>query len=193
MALSGRLARSAWLADLAWCLGLLGLALIYYWRYLGWIGPQASFGDSDFTNVFWPFHKFNLQEWAGGRIPLWNNSFNGGQPHLANPESAVFYPLALVELLVGGRGGPMTGIYTRLWLDTCIASLGMYFLVLRLTGQRAAAGLSAVTFGSSGLVLGYAANQMSYLEALTWIPLCLLFVDRALACRRPAIDAWLAG
>ncbi|MBI4213312.1 MAG: YfhO family protein [Chloroflexi bacterium] len=179
--------------DAAWCAALIGLTLGYHWRYLGWFGAQRSFGDSDFTNVFWPLHKFNIQEWLAGRVPLWNPSFAGGLPQLGNTEAAVFYPFSLVELLLDGRGGPMTGIYTRVWLDTSVATLGMYFLALRLTGIRSAAALSAVTYGFSGLLLGYAAAQISYLEALAWMPLGLLFLDRVLTSERWLANTGLAG
>jgi len=152
-----------------------------------------SFGESDFTALFWPFHEFNVREWQAGRVPLWNNSIYGGQPHLAGVEAGVFYPLSLVELLLAGRGGILTGIFTRMLLDTSIAAIGMYFLVRRLTADRAAAALSGVAFAFSGFMLGYGANQVDRLEALVFVPLGLFFTDRALCARRPALDVWLAG
>ncbi|MSQ23082.1 MAG: hypothetical protein EXR58_00800 [Chloroflexi bacterium] len=185
--------KGKWWQDLAWCSFLVGTALIYYWRYLGWFGAESSFGGTDFTNIFWPLHKFNIHEWQAGRIPLWNNSFSGGVPQIGNTEAAVFYPFGLIELILAGRGEPMTGIYTRLWLDTCVAGIGMYFLVRRLTGQRAAGALAGVAFSLSGLLLGYAADQLSYLEALAWFPLALFCLDRALHARRWVPLAWLSG
>ncbi|MFI5266249.1 MAG: YfhO family protein [Chloroflexota bacterium] len=180
--------------DLAWCLFFGGLGLIYFWRYLGWFGPAMSFGQSDFTILFWPFHDFSVHEMLAGRVPLWNDSIYGGQPHLASIEAGVFYPLSIVELLLAGHGGVLTGIFTRMWLDTWIAATGMYLLVRRLTGDRSAAALAGVAFAFSGFMLGYGANQMDRLEALAFLPLGLFLLDRALLLPRwRMMNAWLAG
>ena len=182
-----------WLPDVGWCAFLAGVALVFFWRYLGWFGPQMSFGVSDFTTLFWPFHEFNVREWQAGRIPLWNNSIYAGQPHLGGIEGAVFYPYAVVDLLLSGRGGPMTGIYTRMWLDVSTAAIGMYLLVRRLSASRVAGALSGVAFGLCGFMIGSGANQMDRLEALVWVPLGMYLLDVALSAERPAVWTWLAG
>src|SRR5579872_7102593 len=171
--------REAW-QDAAWCLFFGLLALVYFWRYLGWLGPASSFGQSDFTTLFWPFHDFSVHEWLAGRVPLWNNSIYGGQPHLAAIEAGVFYPLSAVELLLAGHGQVLTGLFTRMWLDVWIAAGGMYLLVRRLTHDRPAAALAAIAFAFSGFMLGYGANQLDRLEAVTFLPLGLFFLDRAI-------------
>jgi hypothetical protein len=169
-------------------------ALLYFWRYLGWFGQQLSFGQSDFTVLFWPFHDFSVHEWLAGRVPLWNNSMYGGQPHLGAVEAGVFYPLSVVEVLLAGRGGVMTGIFTRMWLDVWVAAGGMYLLVRRLSGEWTAGLLAGAAFGFSGFMLGYGANQMDRLEALAFVPLGLFFLDRALLPPNgTALNAWLGG
>lgn len=185
-----------WPVDLLICLGLAGVSLIFYWRFMGIGRTQLAYTYSDFAAILWPFRDFNAQEWLSGRVPLWNNAIFGGQPHLASLLPGVFYPLAIVDVLLHGRGEVMTGIYVRIWLDSVVGAAGMYFLVRRWTGNRTAATLSAVALSLGGFATGFGDVQLYLSETLMWMPWCLIFLDRSLAAGRwqpLLLQAWLAG
>ncbi|MGH2364068.1 MAG: YfhO family protein [Chloroflexota bacterium] len=165
------------------CLGMALLLLAFYWRFIT-SQPQLAYTFSDFTNIYWPLHAFDVREWLAGRVPLWNDSIFGGEPQLANLAAGVFYPFSIVELLMHGRGSVMSGLYTRLWLDSTVASLGLFALLLHWTGSRAAGVLAGLTFSLSSFLTGFASMQLVLLESLVWLPLGVLCLDRALTGKR---------
>ncbi len=181
------------LPDLACCGGVALVLFAFYWRFMGIGRPQLAYTFSDFTNVFWSFHQFNVQEWRAGRVPLWNNSIFAGQPNLAGMLAGVFYPLSIVDFLLSGHGNFMTGTYLRLWLDGCIVAWGMYLLAKRWTGDRLAGVFAAITAALSSDLTGFAASQMDQLEAFAWVPLGIYCLDRALSRERPWLFGWLGG
>jgi|GEM_PF-1275770 len=63
-----------------------------------------------------PWLDFNGQEFKQGFFPLWNPYTGFGEPHLANLQSAVFYPLNLVVYFFGSKSGFELWLFLRLWL-----------------------------------------------------------------------------
>src|SRR5205085_2836167 len=55
-----------------------------------WRGGQ--FGYRDAAHFYYPLYWRVQQEWAAGRVPLWEPEENGGMPLLGNPTAAVLYP-----------------------------------------------------------------------------------------------------
>jgi len=70
-----------------------------------------------------PWMDFNGKELRRGFFPLWNPYTGFGQPHLANIQTAVFYPLNLIVYLLGPKTGFELWLFIRLWL-------GGFFLYL---------------------------------------------------------------
>ena len=174
------------------CLGMALLLLAFYWRFIT-SQPQLAYTFSDFTNIYWPLHAFDVREWLAGRVPLWNDSIFGGEPQLANLAAGVFYPLSIVELLLHGHGSVMSGLYIRLWLDSTVAALSLFALLLHWTGSRAAGLLAGLTFSLSSFLTGFASMQVVLLESLVWLPLGVLCLDRALTGKRRVAWAIPAG
>ena len=174
------------------CLGMALLLLAFYWRFIT-SQPQLAYTFSDFTNIYWPLHAFDVREWLAGRVPLWNDSIFGGEPQLANLAAGVFYPLSIIELLLHGHGSVMSGLYIRLWLDSTVAALSLFALLLHWTGSRAAGLLAGLTFSLSSFLTGFASMQVVLLESLVWLPLGVLCLDRALTGKRRVAWAIPAG
>src|SRR5262245_58476215 len=78
---------------------LLGaLLLVFFWRILT-PNPadRAQFPPGDFTDQFYAFRVYEARAFAQGRIPFWSENFNSGHPFLADIQSGVLYPIALVN------------------------------------------------------------------------------------------------
>src|SRR5512137_1570534 len=95
--------------DLAAIAFIAALVLLFFWRVITpRLEDRAVFPPGDFTDQFWAFRMYTARAFASGRLPLWSENFNSGHPFLADVQSAVFYPLALVftlksALLSGGE------------------------------------------------------------------------------------------
>ncbi|MEM7346421.1 MAG: hypothetical protein AAF485_19445, partial [Chloroflexota bacterium] len=70
---------------------------ILFWR---WVlkGEVLYWGTLLFQ--FWPWHHLIKEAVLAGEWPLWNSLLGNGTPLLANLQSAFFYPLNFIYLLM---------------------------------------------------------------------------------------------
>lgn len=175
----------AWLADAAFIALLAALALLFHWRL---IAPnpadRATFPSGDFVHQFYGFTLFEAQEWWAGRLPLWNPYTYGGHPFLADPQSAIFYPLSLLTvwlaLVLTGGSFPFIALEWEVIAHIFLASAFTYAYVRHLTGYRVAGFIAGLTFAYSGYLTGYPPLQLAILETDIWLPLLLLLLHKAL-------------
>lgn len=164
---------------------LAALALLFHWRL---IAPnpadRATFPSGDFVHQFYGFTLFKAQEWWAGRLPLWNPYAYGGHPFLADPQSAIFYPLSLITvwlaLLTTGGNFPFIALEWEVIAHIFLASAFTYAYARHLTGHRVAGFISGLTFAYSGYLTGYPPLQLAILETDIWLPLILLLLHKAL-------------
>lgn len=168
-----------------WAAAILyaGLAVIFYAPLLlGW----RTFPDGDFTHHFLPFSLFQQSEWLAGRfLPVWNPYTYSGHPFLADVQSAVFYPLGdLLLLLTLPFSSPAARLYfLQLEAVIHVALAGFFtFLFMReISGSGRAALMSGVLFAFSGYLTGYPPLQLAILRTVIWLPLILWLLTRAFA------------
>lgn len=164
---------------------LAALALLFHWRL---IAPnpadRATFPSGDFVHQFYGFTRFEAQEWWAGRLPLWNPYAYGGHPFLADPQSAIFYPLSLLTvwlaLIVTGGSFPFIALEWEVIAHIFLASAFTYAYVRHLTGSRPAGCIAGLTFAYSGYLTGYPPLQLAILETDIWLPFILLLLHKAL-------------
>src|SRR5207248_10807719 len=122
-----------------------------------------------------------------GRLPLWNPYRFLGEPFIANPQNAFFYPLTALFFWL-----PVPWAYgLSLVLHVFIAGLGFYvFCRLTLGARQPAALLGAMAFMLSGVLSGEY-GHLNQLSAVAWLPLVVLLAD--LAIRRRSIRLAAAG
>jgi len=115
-----------------------------------------------------PWMEFSGRELREGFFPLWNPLTGFGQPHLANIQTAVFYPLNLVVYILGSRLGMELWMLVRLWL----AGFFLYLFLRRLgLGVMASlAGSALWPLGGYGLWF----MQLVELNSQLLLPLFLL-------------------
>ena len=159
----------------AWCC-LATLVVACYGGVL-FGGRQFAFRDS--AHFDYPLHWRVQQEWAAGRLPLWEPGSNGGMPMLGSPMSAVLYPGKLVFALVPYAWG--IRIYTV--GHEVLAFWAMVALMRSWGVSRTGAALAGLSYAFGGPVLSDYFNII-YLVGAAWVPLGFRAADRWLRLGR---------
>jgi hypothetical protein len=175
-----RLGRSDFLAVGA----LILLHCAFFWRALLLRGFLVH---GDICYFFEPAKAFMHESLRAGRLPLWSPYIFCGYPIAAEGQIATFYPPSLlISWLLPSPGAINWLIVSHLLL----AAVAMYLLARALGLQSFGACLSAVVFSFSGYLFGHI-HHVSLICAAAWLPVVLLFVERAR--RNLALNGALAG
>jgi hypothetical protein len=121
----------------------------------------------DHFDYFQPLRWFTAEELRHGRLPLWNAYSASGEPWLANPQTAVFYPPAWLFVVL-----PFATAYTLfLALHVMLAGWGALLLFNRFASPGAAlAAALALMFGGPTMSL---LDINDNLATFAWMPLVL--------------------
>src|SRR5258708_1211863 len=84
----------------AWAIGLACLTALVAACFGGVLFGGRQFAFRDSARFYYPLYFRVQQEWAAGRIPLWEPGENGGTPLLGSPMAAVLYPGKILFALV---------------------------------------------------------------------------------------------
>jgi len=128
---------------------------------------REVFTFRDHTDYFQPLRWFTATSLKAGHLPLWNPYSASGEPWLANPQTAVFYPPAWLFLVL-----PFEAAY-MLYLALHLALLGCGALLL--FARRASLGaalIGAVALTFCGPVLSLLDVQNN-LTTFAWLPLVI--------------------
>lgn len=121
----------------------------------------------DHSDYFIPLHQYTTDQILAGELPLWNPLNGNGEQWLANPQTAVFYPPALVFLLL-----PFATAYVLfLALHVAVLAAGS-FLLFRRWVDAGPAFFGAVCLSLSGPTLSLL-DVSNNLRTFAWIPLVL--------------------
>ncbi|MDE2992154.1 MAG: hypothetical protein OXU21_14010 [Chloroflexota bacterium] len=134
----------------------------------------------DVQTYFYPYWAYASASLVDARLPLWNPHVFMGVPFLANPQSAVFYPLNWPLYLLD----PARALAAALMVHVALAAIGMLALAragLRLGWPAAATGAAA--FGFSGFFAGQM-EHINQVSVAAWIPLLILAIELGVAGRR---------
>jgi hypothetical protein len=197
--------RRSWLSEAIIIATLMLLPLLFWWR-LWALDPadRAVIPSGDFTEQYYPLQLFSARELAAGRLPAWDPYINAGQPGLADIQTGLYYPLNLIPNLVFALlGQPFSiGFLTaQVVIHFSLASLFTYLLVrhlarragARVPAARFAGTVSALAFTYGGYLTTFPVQQLTILETAVWLPLVLLFLDRAFFCAKRLPQIVCAG
>jgi hypothetical protein len=130
---------------------------------------------SDVCYFFEPAKAFMQEGLRAGRLPLWSPYIFCGYPIAAEGQIAAFYPPSLLlSWLLPSPAVVNWLIITHLLL----AAISMYLLARALGLSPFGALLSALVFSFSGYLFAHI-HHVSLICAAAWLPLTLLFVERA--------------
>ena len=173
--------RAGWRGGGAGPLALAALTLLFF-------APLVAGGQLYFRDVsqnHYPLRQWQSQEFAAGRLPLWNAGLSCGQPALANPNLQVLHPTTLLFLLLPAD----TAFRWSVLLQFFLGAAGMYGLAREVGCRRSAAALAGVGFAFAGPMVSLGSLQ-NLLASAAWIPLA---VWAALCSTRRGGPAAIAG
>jgi len=169
--------RIALLVDAATVGLFLLLPWLYFWRLFTPYAPdQMTLAEGDFNVEFFPVTRAIGAIVRGGELPLWNPWSDGGQPLLADPQMAIWYPLNWVlPWLVTDNGAASVVAYEAFMaFHFVLTAVAVWLLARKVIGSRFGALVAALTFAYSGLLTAYPIQQMPILRTSVWMPLLLL-------------------
>src|SRR3984957_5716574 len=105
----------------------------------------------DTLEYAFPEKWVNVESFRAGQIALWNPWIACGVPHLANLQSAVFYPL----FWIWNWTGLSDWFFRVALLHGLLAAVCVYLWMKEMGGRDAFAALSAVGFAGSALMVQY--------------------------------------
>ena len=131
------------------------------------------FFERDTTVVEVPARKLTAALLRQGDFALWTDAYGGGQPFLANPKNAVFYPATWLYLVL-----PLFTAFKLYYLiHVVLGWLGLYALCRSYALSERASFLGASLFAFSGMYLS-SFEFYNHVAALAWMPWVLLLLDR---------------
>jgi len=151
---------------------LAGLVLVFFSEVLL---QNKIFIHRDLSRFFYPLREFSVTQFLSGEIPLWDPYIHCGSPHLAELQTCVFYPLSAIYLFFSYPQGFNYFIIIHIFL----AGLFIYILMREWCYSRHASFLSATVFMFSGYIISVI-NLLASLASVIWLPLVILFYERAL-------------
>ena len=124
--------------------GLIALPLLVFWDVAAGL---SSFDNFDLNAYFLPYHSVAAQIIRDGHLPLWNPYAFCGIPLLGDGQTALFFPLNWLMLVMPVEWGLMLGIVLRL----ALGGVGMYLLLrqLRFSNLHSAMGGCLFLFGGA--------------------------------------------
>lgn len=168
--------------DVAVLVLFLTLPWLRFWRLFTPYAPdQMTLAEGDFNVEFFPLTRAIGAIVRAGELPLWNPWSDAGQPLLADPQSAIWYPFnwVLPWLVTGHDGASLVAFEAFTVFHLFLAATFTYVLARQVIGSRLGALVAALTFTYSGLMTAYPIQQVPILRTAVWMPLLLLCLIRA--------------
>ena len=150
-------------------------------RIRGWEQgvPHKPIGD-DQIRIFYPSRTFTNEMISKNMFPLWNPHIFSGTPHLADFQSAVFYPFNLLYIFL-----PQIPVWSfLLMIQPIMATLFAYLFLRFLKLHTLAAWLGAIGFGFSGFILVWSQENVVVGQAALWLPLALWGIEGFLTTKK---------
>jgi|CXWL01.1.fsa_nt_gi hypothetical protein len=127
----------------------------------------SFFNHGDLYTYHWPLRHHTAAAMISGHLPFWNPYVLLGVPHAANPQAALFYPPAILGMILP--------VVTALAWDQILhflwAAFGAFLLARSFRVSRAgAAALAAAYALSPFLAYRVTAGIPTLLAALSWAP-----------------------
>jgi len=157
-------------------LSLLFLSDVAEENFPGTLSTQPLVDPAGVLQV-WAWQEFSTAELLRGHFPLWNPHTALGQPHLANLQTAVFFPLWLQEVWRHNFLGHDRALILRLILAATLVFVLMQNLGAKFSGSLAAGLIYA--YGGYGLWF----IQLVELNSQLILPLLMLVFNKLFKAR----------
>ncbi len=146
--------------------------------------PRHFVYDSGYFH--YPAFQLVQEEWAAGRIPLWNPYDNCGSPLAANATFCIFYPGKVLFHL----GLPLALAFkVFVAAHVVLAGVFVFFLARSNCASRHAATIATLSYAFCGNVL-FQHSNLPFLISAAWLPAACFAIERTLT---KSSFAWAAA
>lgn len=192
---------------------IIFIVMVYFWKvwlknlvpfpgdillgaYLPWL--ESKWGTStgipfknnpstpDVYSQFFLWKSLIAESFKSGHWPLWNPYSYSGYPLLANYHSGALYPFNFLMVLLGDANG-----WSLIVLGGVLGSFVTMYLLLKQFGRSNwAAILGGLAYSFSGFAISWS-QFINAPQALIWLPLLVLLIDRYFEKRKITDLLWL--
>lgn len=138
--------------------------LIFLNLFFSFFFRSNTFYERDSTLLETPLRMHTAQLLKEGNLALWTDAHGNGQPFLANPKMAIFYPTTWLYLVLPF----FIAFKIHYFIHPLIGWLGMYLLAKTYDLSRRAAFLSSSLFFLSGMYLS-SFEFYNHIAAIAWM------------------------
>ncbi|MBI2012469.1 YfhO family protein [Candidatus Curtissbacteria bacterium] len=154
---------------------LNGNLLVSFYAPYGENLPYKNSG-LDQLRIYFPFYKITLDSIKNFEIPLWSPYAFSGHPHMADFQTAVFYPLNIFGFFLS-----QISFWHFLRITPTILAAFFTFLYLQnLKLSKLASLFGAITFGFSPFILTWGEEVVMSPHSIVWLPLILYAIEKYL-------------
>ncbi len=155
---------------------LTGLCILFFNQII--FGKYYFF--EDFLYQYYPFRSFFAMSIREGVFPLWDPYVFAGMSLVGDIQSALFYPFNII-LIIFVKKGVLSYYALELQniLHVLLAGVFTYMYAREIKLSKNASMVSAVTFMFSGFLITRMIH-LTFLNVIVWLPLILLFLQKAL-------------
>lgn len=162
----------------------------YYEKFEGFpAGVPSKPGMLDQLRIYYPYMKLTQESYRRGELPLWNPYNFAGNPHMAEWQSGVFYPLHVLLLFL-----PLP-VYWTLYQVTGFLFAGVftYLFLTNLRLRKIPSLIGAASFMLSSFMSTWNMEVITAPHSILWLPLILLAIDKVTQKDRRMRRWWLVG
>jgi len=153
------------------------LCTVFYWD-VPWLSENQMILGEDAADMHLHWLRFAVSSVREGRPPLWNPYLFSGQPLVANPQAALFYPPTWLTLLMPVTRGLSLIAVLHLWLG----GVGLYGWLRAEGASRVGALFGAVVFTFSGYFsVRVRVGHIGVITTQAWLPVSLWAYRRVVA------------
>jgi len=134
---------------------------------------KSVFFERDSTIIEIPTRTLCVKLLKEGNFALWTDSYGNGQPFLANPKNAVFYPSTLFYLFLPF----FLAFKLHYFIHIVLGWLGIFYLCKSYSLSEKASFFGATIFIFSGIFLS-SFEFYNHIATLCWMPWILLALQR---------------
>jgi len=177
-----RLAFGIW--DLRFVICHSSFVILLLWRAL--FAGESFFWGTPLLQ-FVPWQRMAAAMWRAGHLPLWNPLAGCGAPLAANYQTAAFYPLNAIYLLLPAE----VALSWTTALHLALAGWGMYSWGRAVGLDRFPAFIGALSLSGSGFLVARAALFPSMALTFSWLSVWLWRAETLVRRRSPSDALWL--
>ncbi|MFH1368248.1 MAG: hypothetical protein ABII64_03880 [Elusimicrobiota bacterium] len=150
------------------------LLTVYFFRNILFTATGIAGNFGDVFLHYYPLKHLVSEHLISGKMPLWNPYIFAGQPLLANPQSAVFYPFSILFSIF-----PLVAAFNYFYvIHIFLAGIFAYLLLKYLRFSETACFIGSVSWAFSSFMLyTIPAGHPVMLSGFIWLPLAILFTD----------------